>query len=103
LSGSGPHGRIVKKHIEKLLQLVWQGCCCASSRRLRRRPLLRRRQGPSDDMVLKLFEEGSYEELPHDGMRKTIAKRLTESKQTIPHFYVSVDCELDALLALRES
>jgi pyruvate dehydrogenase E2 component (dihydrolipoamide acetyltransferase) len=51
--------------------------------------------------VLKLFEEGSYELVPHDGMRKTIAKRLTESKQTIPHFYVSVDCELDALLALR--
>ena len=51
--------------------------------------------------VLKLFAEGSYELLPHDGMRKTIAKRLVESKQTIPHFYVSVDCELDALLALR--
>ena len=51
--------------------------------------------------MLKLFEPGSYELVPHDGMRKTIAKRLTESKQTIPHFYVSVDCELDALMALR--
>ncbi len=51
--------------------------------------------------MLKLFEQGSYELVPHDGMRKTIAKRLQESKQTIPHFYVSVDCELDALLALR--
>jgi pyruvate dehydrogenase E2 component (dihydrolipoamide acetyltransferase) len=59
-------------------------------------------QGPSDDMVLKLFAEGSYEELPHDGMRKTIASRLSESKQTVPHFYViSVDCQLDALLKLR--
>ncbi|MEO9526608.1 MAG: 2-oxo acid dehydrogenase subunit E2, partial [Roseibium sp.] len=57
--------------------------------------------GPSADQVLKLYDEGSYELVPHDGMRKTIAKRLTESKQTIPHFYVSVDCELDALLALR--
>ena len=55
----------------------------------------------ADDQVLKLFAEGSYELVPHDGMRKTIAKRLQESKQTIPHFYVSVDCELDALLALR--
>jgi pyruvate dehydrogenase E2 component (dihydrolipoamide acetyltransferase) len=55
----------------------------------------------SDDAVLKLFEEGSYELVPHDGMRKTIAARLTESKQTIPHFYVSVDCQLDALLKLR--
>ena len=50
--------------------------------------------------MLKLFEEGSYELVKHDGMRKTIAKRLQESKQTIPHFYVSVDCELDALLEL---
>jgi pyruvate dehydrogenase E2 component (dihydrolipoamide acetyltransferase) len=58
-------------------------------------------KGMSEDAVLKLFEPGSYELVPHDGMRKTIAKRLTESKQTIPHFYVSVDCELDALLALR--
>ena len=58
-------------------------------------------KGASDEAVLKLFEAGSYELVPHDGMRKTIARRLTESKQTIPHFYVSVDCELDALLALR--
>lgn len=58
-------------------------------------------KGASEEAVLKLFEAGSYELVPHDGMRKTIARRLTESKQTIPHFYVSVDCELDALLALR--
>ncbi|KAJ35169.1 branched-chain alpha-keto acid dehydrogenase subunit E2, partial [Agrobacterium tumefaciens] len=58
-------------------------------------------KGQSDEAVLKLFEEGSYELVPHDGMRKVIAKRLVESKQTVPHFYVSVDCELDTLLALR--
>ncbi len=57
--------------------------------------------GQSSDAILKLFAEGSYELVKHDGMRKTIAKRLTESKQTIPHFYVSVDCELDALMKLR--
>jgi len=57
--------------------------------------------GPSDEAVLKLFEPGSYELVPHDGMRKTIAKRLMESKLTVPHFYLSVDVELDALLALR--
>jgi pyruvate dehydrogenase E2 component (dihydrolipoamide acetyltransferase) len=55
----------------------------------------------STDAVLKNFEEGSYELVKHDNMRKTIAKRLQESKQTIPHFYVSVDCELDALLKLQ--
>jgi pyruvate dehydrogenase E2 component (dihydrolipoamide acetyltransferase) len=55
----------------------------------------------SDDAVLKLFEEGSYELVPHDNMRKTIARRLVEAKSTIPHFYLTVDCEIDALLALR--
>ena len=58
-------------------------------------------KGPSYDSVLKLFAEGSYELLPHDGMRKTIASRLTESSQTVPSYFVSMDCELDALMALR--
>jgi pyruvate dehydrogenase E2 component (dihydrolipoamide acetyltransferase) len=56
----------------------------------------------SDDAVLKLFEEGSYELIPHDNMRKTIARRLVEAKSTVPHFYLTVDCELDALLGLRK-
>ncbi|ESY70328.1 MULTISPECIES: pyruvate dehydrogenase complex dihydrolipoamide acetyltransferase [Mesorhizobium] len=51
--------------------------------------------------VLRLFELGSYELVPHDNMRKTIARRLVEAKTTIPHFYLTLDCELDALLALR--
>ncbi|MCA0031167.1 dihydrolipoamide acetyltransferase family protein [Mesorhizobium sp. B263B2A] len=51
--------------------------------------------------VLRLFEPGSYELVPHDNMRKTIARRLVEAKTTIPHFYLTLDCELDALLALR--
>ena len=55
----------------------------------------------ADDQVLKLFAEGSYELVPHDNMRKTIARRLVEAKSTIPHFYLTLDCELDALLALR--
>ncbi|TIU12776.1 MAG: pyruvate dehydrogenase complex dihydrolipoamide acetyltransferase, partial [Mesorhizobium sp.] len=55
----------------------------------------------SDDQVLKLFAEGSYELVPHDNMRKTIARRLVEATTTIPHFYLTLDCELDALLALR--
>ena len=55
----------------------------------------------SDEAVLKLFEPGSYELVPHDNMRKTIARRLVEAKSTIPHFYLTLDCEIDALLALR--
>jgi pyruvate dehydrogenase E2 component (dihydrolipoamide acetyltransferase) len=56
----------------------------------------------SADQVKAMFEPGSYEEVPLDGMRKTIAKRLVESKQTVPHFYLALDCELDALMATRE-
>ena len=48
------------------------------------------------------FPEGSFEEIPHDGMRKTIARRLTEARQTVPQFYLTVDCEIDELLKLRE-
>ena len=57
---------------------------------------------PSDAQVKALFEPGSYEEIPHDNMRKTIARRLTEARQTVPHFYLTMDCEIDALLKLRE-
>ncbi len=96
LNGSGPHGRIVMKDVDG-----------AASPRPHAGEVPRRGgEGPSalqsDDAVLKLFAPGSYELVPHDGMRKTIARRLTESKQTIPHFYVSVDVTLDHLLDLRE-
>ena len=51
--------------------------------------------------ALGLFDAGSYETIPHDGMRKTIARRLVASKQTVPHFYIGIDCRIDELLALR--
>jgi pyruvate dehydrogenase E2 component (dihydrolipoamide acetyltransferase) len=56
----------------------------------------------ADDKVLALFEKSSYELVPHDGMRRIIAQRLTLSKQTIPHFYLTVDCRIDELLAARQ-
>ncbi len=103
LSGSGPHGRIVKRDIEAALAAgtgkATPAAAAAEAPKAAAAPAMA--TGPSADQVLKLFDKDSYELVPHDGMRKTIAKRLTESKQTIPHFYVSVDCELDALLALR--
>jgi pyruvate dehydrogenase E2 component (dihydrolipoamide acetyltransferase) len=55
-----------------------------------------------DDMILKFYEPGSYETVPHDAMRKIIAQRLLQAKQTIPHFYLTVSCKLDELLTLRE-
>jgi pyruvate dehydrogenase E2 component (dihydrolipoamide acetyltransferase) len=91
LKGSGPHGRIVLKDVENAKPGA------APAAKFAGMP-----QGMSDEAVLKLFEPGSYDLVPHDGMRKTIARRLTESKQTVPHFYVSVDCVLENLLPLRE-
>ena len=57
---------------------------------------------PGADQVKKLYGDRAFEEVALDGMRKTIAARLTEAKQTIPHFYLRRDIELDALLALRK-
>ncbi|MGI3187278.1 2-oxo acid dehydrogenase subunit E2, partial [Nioella aestuarii] len=57
--------------------------------------------GPSADMVARMYEGREYEEIKLDGMRKTIAARLTEAKQTIPHFYLRRDIKLDALLKFR--
>ncbi len=104
IKGSGPHGRIIKNDVEAAIsggsaKPVGAGSSAESSASAPASAGMAK--GMSSDAVLKLFEEGSYELVKHDGMRKTIAKRLQESKQTIPHFYVSVDCELDALLKLR--
>jgi len=102
VSGSGPKGRVVKSDVEKAVSTGGAKAAPAPSAAASSAapaPVLAK--GASEEAVLKNFAEGSYELVPHDGMRKTIAKRLQESKQTIPHFYVSVDCELDALMALR--
>ncbi|HQY75006.1 MAG TPA: pyruvate dehydrogenase complex dihydrolipoamide acetyltransferase [Aestuariivirga sp.] len=91
VKGSGPHGRVVLKDVENAKPGAVPAAKTAGMP-----------QGMSDEAVLKLFEPGSYDLVPHDGMRKTIARRLTESKQTVPHFYVTVDCVLEHLLPLRE-
>ncbi|KRE12993.1 branched-chain alpha-keto acid dehydrogenase subunit E2 [Bosea sp. Root483D1] len=104
VQGSGPHGRIVEKDIEAAKQ---GGAAKAAPAPAASAPAAPKpaaaplATGPSDEQTKKLFAPGSYEEIPHDGMRKTIARRLTEAKQTIPHFYATLDCELDALLKLR--
>lgn len=97
VKGTGPRGRIVKADVEGLSASTAAAPAPAKADA----PAKAAPTGMSDDATLKLFEDGSYDLVPHDGMRKTIASRLTESKQTIPHFYVSVDCQLDDLLALR--
>ena len=94
LLGSGPHGRIVVKDVETAKPGAAPAQKPAAAAAFA--------PPPSDEQVLKLFAEGSYELVPHDGMRKTIARRLTEAKQTIPHYYVSVDVTIEQLLELRE-
>ncbi|MCC0035625.1 MAG: pyruvate dehydrogenase complex dihydrolipoamide acetyltransferase [Hoeflea sp.] len=104
ISGSGPHGRVVKKDVEAAIASgTGKAPAAAAAPQAAAAPAAPAAmpKGMSDDAVLKNFAEGSYELVKHDGMRKTIARRLQESKQTIPHFYVTVDCELDALLKLR--
>ncbi|MEO7222214.1 MAG: 2-oxo acid dehydrogenase subunit E2, partial [Devosia sp.] len=58
--------------------------------------------GMTKAQVMALYPEGSYDIVPNDGMRKVVATRLTEAKQTIPHFYLTLDCNIDALMSARE-
>lgn len=109
LKGSGPHGRIVLADVESS-KASGGTAKAASAAAPAAQPVAAppaaapaaRPTGASDEQIKKMFEPGSFDEVPHDGMRKTIARRLSEAKATIPHFYLSADIELDALLALRE-
>lgn len=96
LRGSGPHGRIVKRDIEKAVADGVPKAAAPAAAAPAPVPL-----AASDEQIAAMFEPGSYEVVPHDGMRKIIAGRLQQSKQTIPHFYLTLECELDNLLALR--
>jgi len=100
IAGTGPHGRVVKADVEAAIA---GGGAKAATEAKAPAPAgaAPAPKAMSDDAVLKLFAEGTYELVPHDNMRKVIARRLVEAKTTIPHFYLTLDCELDALLALR--
>ena len=101
ISGSGPHGRVVARDVEGAKQgkgLKAPGAAPSAGTA----PAPSIAPAMSDDKVLALFEPGSYEVVPHDGMRRVIAQRLTQSTQTIPHFYLTMDCVIDKLLAARE-
>jgi pyruvate dehydrogenase E2 component (dihydrolipoamide acetyltransferase) len=97
IAGSGPHGRIIAHDVEE-----------AKSGKGLKAPAAAPSPAPalapsmSDQQVLALFEPGSYEIVPHDNMRRTIAQRLTASVQTVPHFYLTIDCDIGKLIAARE-
>jgi pyruvate dehydrogenase E2 component (dihydrolipoamide acetyltransferase) len=99
INGSGPHGRVIARDVEE-----------AKSGKGLKAPAATPAGAPapaiapsmSDKQILALFPEGSYQVVPHDGMRRTIAQRLTASVQTVPHFYLTIDCDIGKLLAARE-
>jgi pyruvate dehydrogenase E2 component (dihydrolipoamide acetyltransferase) len=103
LQGSGPRGRIVKADIERALK---EGLPAAAPAAAEARPPLEAPAAPQPvappPAAPVAPPAAVYTEIPLTNMRKVIARRLTESKQTVPHFYLSVDCALDALLALRK-
>lgn len=103
IDGSGPHGRVVARDVEAarsgkgLKPAAGDAPAAASS--AAPIPAL----APSDEAIKALYPEGSYEFVPHDQMRRIIAQRLQVAKQTIPHFYLTVTCTIDGLLAAREA
>ncbi len=101
IAGSGPRGRILADDVRAALTKGLAAPKTAAAQQALR-PAAILASGAPVEQIKMLYEPGSYEEVALDGMRKTIAARLLESKQTIPHFYLSLDCELDALLVLRE-
>jgi pyruvate dehydrogenase E2 component (dihydrolipoamide acetyltransferase) len=95
VKGSGPYGRVVKADVEQALK----GGVAAAPAVAAAAPVAAAKAAPAP-AVANPFEP-AFEEIPNSSMRKVIARRLTEAKSTIPHFYLSIDCELDALLKVR--
>jgi pyruvate dehydrogenase E2 component (dihydrolipoamide acetyltransferase) len=103
INGSGPHGRIVARDVADAKSgKGLKAPAAAPAAGASVAPMGAVAPGMSDKQILALFEPGSYEVVPHDGMRRTIAQRLTASVQTIPHFYLTMDCDIGKLLAARE-
>jgi len=103
--GSGPHGRIVRADVEGA-QAVPAPATAAAPAAVATpapAPMAAAPASPSAETIKKLYADRAYEEVTLDGMRRTIAARLTEAKQTIPHFYLRRDVQLDALMAFRET
>jgi pyruvate dehydrogenase E2 component (dihydrolipoamide acetyltransferase) len=98
IAGSGPHGRVIARDVAAAKE--GRGLRAPGAAPSAAAPAIA--PSMSDQQIRALYEEGSYEVVPHDGMRRTIAQRLTASVQTIPHFYLTVDCDIGKLLAARE-
>ena len=103
IQGSGPHGRIVKSDVDAALK---GGVAKAPAATPAQRPAAAPATAPAAPSSMPdarlFYPKDSYDEVPHDSMRKTIAKRLTTSKRDIPHYYLKVDCTIDTLLDVRK-
>ena len=97
INGSGPHGRVIAHDVEQAKSGKGLKAPAAAPAGA---PAIA--PGMSDKQIRALYEDGSYEVIPHDGMRRIIAQRLTASVQTIPHFYLTMDCNIDLLVKARE-
>jgi pyruvate dehydrogenase E2 component (dihydrolipoamide acetyltransferase) len=102
VTGSGPHGRVIARDVAaakegKGLRAPTAAPAAAGAGGA---PIIA--PAMSDQQIRALYEDGSYELVPHDGMRRTIAQRLTASVQTIPHYYLTIDCDIGKLIAARE-
>jgi pyruvate dehydrogenase E2 component (dihydrolipoamide acetyltransferase) len=98
IQGTGPHGRVIARDVDGAKS--GKGLRAPGAPAAAAAPAVA--PSMSEQQVRALFEAGSYEVVPHDGMRRTIAQRLTQSTQTIPHFYLTIDCNIGKLLAARE-
>ncbi|AIQ88964.1 pyruvate dehydrogenase complex dihydrolipoamide acetyltransferase [Methylobacterium oryzae] len=112
VQGSGPHGRIIARDVQAAkasgaTQAPAAPQAAEAPKAATPAPKAAAAGGApaglTTDQVKGFYAKDAYEEVPLDGMRKTIAKRLTEAMQVAPHFYLTVDCELDALMKLRET
>ena len=97
IAGTGPGGRVVRRDLERHLAAVPEPTQQPASAA----PAGTTPEAPSAARTLPAAEQGAFEDVPLDRMRKAIARRLTESKSTVPHFYLTAECRVDALLELR--
>jgi pyruvate dehydrogenase E2 component (dihydrolipoamide acetyltransferase) len=99
VGGSGPHGRVIARDVEAAKSGRGLAAPAAAS------PVgavALTVQTPADEKIRALFEPGSYDAVAHDNIRKVIARRLVEAKLTIPHFYLTLECNIGKLVAARE-
>jgi pyruvate dehydrogenase E2 component (dihydrolipoamide acetyltransferase) len=102
LSGTGPHGRIIRADVEGHASIPMPKAAPAAPTSSPAPVVAAPAQGMSTDTVLKMYQGRAFTEVPLDGMRRIIAARLTEAKQTIPHFYLRRSVRLDGLMTFRE-